>query len=135
MNFSKSKILKERAKSRLDVLRVHKAHRQMNRQHFNLLDYWYLLPVIEPISKGQTIKDVSKSLFLTTDEVKKAVQLLLKNNYLNVDEKGNYFKFEDHIRFESPCSDENVKNYHKNFLDLSSKKLFAIQCDLSISIT
>lgn len=125
-NFSKSKMLKDRAKSRIEILREQKIHTTMDNEQFNLLQDWYILPVFELVSNGQNIKSIGQSLYLKAEEVKKAIDLLLKHQYLILNDDKTYSKFNNHIKFESPVSADVIKNYHRSFLDLSSKKLYFV---------
>jgi uncharacterized protein (TIGR02147 family) len=126
VNYSKSKIMQDRAKVRIKALRTHKDHIHMDNKHFNMLQEWYFLPILELISHGQSINEIAQSLGIKPDAVKKTVQLLLEKNYLKKDGPEKYIKFQDHIKFESQISVDEIKNYHTNFLQLSSKKLTCV---------
>lgn len=128
-NYSKSSLLKDRAKSRIEILKDHKIHTAMNTEQFNLLQEWYILPVFELLCRGGTIKSAAQSIYLRVEEVEAALDLLVKNHYVVINEDGSYSKFIDHIKFESPVSAEKIKSYHKNFLELSAKKLYFVPQD------
>lgn len=126
MNFSKSKNLIERAALRTLALRAHKTHVQVNPEDSALLQEWYVLPVFELLCSGRSVEEISKSLDLKADTIDKTITMLVDNNYLKMGESGKKYKFQEHIKFESPTSAANIKNYHNKFLELSSKKLFTV---------
>lgn len=134
LNQSKTDSEKEIHFQKLRLLTPHSRKRKLSGEAYDYLNHWLNPLIREMVSLEGFCADpywISRRIYkhVSTDEISKSLQFLIRENYIAQNDQGNFISNEMMVLSSDEIRSLSIRNYHRGMLELAKEMIQILDLD------